>query len=995
MDFQEVIMRLERFWADQGCLIWQPYNVQVGAGTMNPATVLRVLGPEPWNVGYVEPSIRPADGRYGENPNRWQQFYQYQVILKPDPGNPQEIYLDSLRALGVDTQAHDVRFVEDNWASPALGAWGLGWEVWLDGAEISQYTYFQQAGGFELDPVSVEITYGLERIAMVLQGAQAFTEMRWGEGVGYGDILLRAEVEHCTYNFEQADVERLTQMFTLFEAEARNALERSLVMPAHDYVLKCSHTFNVLDARGAIGVTERARYFGRMRDIAREVAKAYLAQREEMGFPLLKAKARAKPREMAEPIHPASVAQPSTAAFVLEIGAEELPVGDLASAVEQLEGQARKMLAAERLEFGELRVSGTPRRLVLYVDDLVGAQKTQEQVVKGPPARVAFDAEGKPTKAAEGFARRQEVAVDDLQISEFEGKEYVVASKLEEGRSAQEVLTELLPRLLASLHFPMSMRWNESGVSFSRPLRWLVALLGDQVVPFEYAGVISGRVSRGIRTQGAPDIVLDDAEGYPETMHSAGIMVDIDERRQSVLDQAASLAEEVGGQLLDDAALFEEVTNLVEWPEAIRGSFSEEYLRLPKQVLMAVMKKHQRYFPIVEGDKLLPHFIAVANGQGHDIPAVRHGNEEVLRARYADAAFFFEADTKVRLEEFLPRLGTLTFQEDLGSVLDKTARLERLVPGLAGMLKLSDDELRVATRAAHLCKADLATQMVVEHTSLQGQMGRDYALHSGEDDAVAQAIYEHYLPRHAGDDLPETSAGLTVGLADRLDSLMGLFAVGLSPSGSADPFGLRRAALGVVQILIGREIPLSVGDALREAAALLPVSVEPQVIEGAEGFIRQRLQRHLLDQGSRHDLVEAVVAERGDNPYLAAQTVEEFAPWVERADWMDLLNAYSRCVRITRELPDTLPLDPKALVEPASMALYEALQAAKRTITPTSDIGSLFEALTLMIPPITVFFDEVLVMDPDQKTRENRLALLQRIAGLAGGIVDLSKVMGF
>jgi glycyl-tRNA synthetase len=418
-------------------------------------------------------------------------------------------------------------------------------------------------------------------------------------------------------------------------------------------------------------------------------------------------------------------------------------------------------------------------------------------------------------------------------------------------------------------------------------------------------------------------------------------------------------------------------------------------LRLPKQVLMAVMKKHQRYFPIVKDGGLLPHFIAMANGQGHDIPAVRHGNEEVLRARYADAAFFFEADTRVKLEEFLPRLDTLTFQEDLGSVLDKTSRLEKLVPGMAKMLKLSEDEAQVAVRAAHLCKADLATQMVIEHTSLQGHMGRDYALLSGEEEPVARAIYEHYLPRHTGDDLPSSPAGLIVGLADRLDSLMGLFAVGLSPSGSADPFGLRRAALGVVQALIGREISLSLRHALTKAASLLPVPAEASTIDEVEGFIRQRLQRHLLDQGFRYDLVEAVVSERGDNPYLAARTVEQFVPWVERADWMDLLNAYARCVRITREFEGSFDLDPDAFVEPASTTLFDALEAAKRSITPTSDIGTLFEALMPMIPPITVFFDEVLVMDPDQKLRENRLALLQRIARLTEGIVDLRRVEGF
>jgi len=995
MDFQEVIMRLERFWADHGCLIWQPYNIQVGAGTMNPATVLRVLGPEPWNVGYVEPSIRPTDGRYGENPNRWQQFYQYQVILKPDPGNPQEIYLDSLRALGIDTRAHDVRFVEDNWASPALGAWGLGWEVWLDGQEISQYTYFQQAGGFELDPVSVEITYGLDRIVMVLQGAQAIPDIRWRGDIAYGEILLRAEVEHCTYNFEQADVERLTQMFTLFEAEARNALDRKLVIPAHDYVLKCSHTFNVLDARGAIGVTERARYFARMRDLSRGVAKAYLEQREEMGFPLLKRKAKTEEEPSLRATLVSETATPSKSLFLLEIGTEELPVGDLALGIEQLENAAGDMLAEARLEYETLRVTGTPRRLVLSVSDLAGIQKSEERIVKGPPARVAFDADGKPTKAAEGFARKQGVAVDDLQIRDLDGREYVVAVVWEEAKPAGEVLTGSLPRLLAALRFPLSMRWNDSGVAFSRPIRWLVSLLGEETIPFEYAGVKSSCVSRGIRTEGALDIVLKDAGDYPDAMRSAGIIVEMDERRSMVRQQALRLAKEVGGEIPEDPALLEEVTNLVEWPEAIRGSFSEQYLRLPKQVLMAVMRKHQRYFPVVKDGELLPYFITVANGQGHDIPAVRHGNEEVLRARYADAAFFFEADTRMKLEEFLPRLATLTFQEDLGSVLDKASRLEKLVRSIGKVLGLSDDEIQVAERAAHLWRADLATQMVVEHTSLQGQMGRDYALLSGEDEAVAQAIYEHYLPRHGGDDLPESLVGIAVGLADRLDSLVGLFTVGLSPTGSADPFGLRRAALGVVLIMIGRGISLSLNDALQETLALLPVLGDPEVLDQVEAFIRQRLQRYLLDRGYRYDVVDAVLAERGDNPCLVASTVEEFVPWSERADWMDLLNAYARCVRITREFEQSFALEPAAFVEPASKALYEAFQVADRVVTPESGISSLFEALMPMISPINLFFDEVLVMDPDEKLRENRLALLQRIAGLADGIVDLSRMEGF
>ncbi len=288
MTFQELLMTLERYWADQGCIIVQPYDIEVGAGTFNPATLLRALGPEPWNVAYVEPSRRPTDGRYGENPNRLQHYYQYQVIMKPSPKNIQELYLDSLKALGIDHLDHDIRFVEDDWESPTLGAWGLGWEVWLDGMEITQFTYFQQAGGIDLHPVSVELTYGPERIAMYLQGVESVYDLEWTKGITYGDVHHRGEVEHSIYNFEQADVDMLFRLFDMYEQECQRIIGLKLVLPAYDYCLKCSHTFNLLNARGAISVAERNRLIGQVRNLARLCAEAYLAQREEMGFPLLK-----------------------------------------------------------------------------------------------------------------------------------------------------------------------------------------------------------------------------------------------------------------------------------------------------------------------------------------------------------------------------------------------------------------------------------------------------------------------------------------------------------------------------------------------------------------------------------------------------------------------------------------------------------------------------------------------------------------------------------
>jgi len=484
LTFQQALIQLERYWAEHGCVIWQPYSEKVGAGTMNPATVLRALGPEPWNVGYIEPSYRPADGRYAENPNRMQMHTQYQVILKPDPGNPQELYLASLEALGIDRRQHDIRFVEDNWEAPALGAWGLGWEVWLDGMEITQYTYFQQAGGAELDPVSVELTYGMERIAMFLQGVGSVWEIQWDDNLTYGDVLKVNEVEHCTYNFDVADVDRLRRLYDMYEEEANLCLSKGLVIPAYDYVLRCSHTFNILDARGAVGVTERARYFARMRTLARQVAQGYLEQRERLGLPMI------RPAATVESPAPLPVV-PSTAPtdLLFEIGTEELPSDDLWSALEQLETVAQNRLDNTRLSYNSLRITGTPRRLAIYVQGLAPRQPDEERVFKGPPAQAAFDADGRPTQAAHGFAASHEATAEDLEVRDIEGRQYAVLAQRVPGKPAHEVLADTLPAIIADLHFAKTMRWNASNIAFSRPIRWLVTLLGDQVIDCSYAGV--------------------------------------------------------------------------------------------------------------------------------------------------------------------------------------------------------------------------------------------------------------------------------------------------------------------------------------------------------------------------------------------------------------------------------------------------------------------------------------------------------------------------
>jgi len=1002
LDFQSIIFKLQNYWHEQGCLIWQPYHTEVGAGTMNPATFLRSLGPEPWNVAYVEPSIRPDDGRYGENPNRFYQHTQYQVILKPDRGNSQELYLGSLEAIGIDSYKHDIRFVEDNWAQPAISAWGLGWEVWLDGLEITQFTYFQQVGGISLDPIPVELTYGLERIAMALQGVRDFKDIQWNQFMKYGDVLLQNEQETSKYAFELANVDRLRQLFDLYEAEAKVALEHYQVLPAHDYVLKCSHTFNILDTRGAIGVTERQGYFRRMRSLARAVAQTYVEQRQRLEYPWLQNQESdsqatgdmisGKSSTLESPIP--SPQGPSD--FLLEIGTEELPHTDLGEALAQLKESVPTLLDDLHISHGEIKILGTPRRLVVSIKELAPKQPDQEDLVKGPPANRAFDAAGAPTRAAEGFARSKGIAVSDLEVRVIDGGKYVTAVVRQPGRATSEILAENLPVLISSITFGKSMRWNFTNVSFSRPVRWLLSIYGESVVPFNFAGLTASNITRGLRFIEPLEISVDNPAAYFAIMENQGILLDPEIRMSAVEALINNIALNVGGEIRPDPDLLTEVTNLVEAPSALLGDFNPRHLELPREVLIAVMKKHQRYFPIHKGEELLPHFVIVANKPaGTPLDAIKLGNEDVVRARFADAAYFVKEDLKTPLEDFIPQLENLTFQTDLGSMLDKTQRIGHLVGVLSPMLDLSPDETFSAARAAKLCKADLATQMVVEMTSLQGVIGRDYALAAGEPPVIANAISEHYQPRSAGDSAPKSKPGLVVGIADRLDSLAGLFAAGLAPTGNKDPFAQRRTALGLVGNLIAWKLDFDLRPALKAASENLPIEASPESQDECLNFIIERLRNILLDDGYRYDIVEAVVAGQGYNPAKTVEAVNQLTTWVARDDWGTILPAYSRCVRITRTLEEQFKVDPDKLFEPAAKVLFAALEEAESAARAPGSVNDYLTTFLPMIPTIDRFFEEVLVMDEDPVKRRNLLGLLQRIASLANGVADMSKLEGF
>lgn len=999
LTFQDVIMKLHTYWADQGCVIWQPYNIQVGAGTNNPATLLRVLGPEPWRVAYVEPSIRPDDGRYAENPNRMQQFYQYQVILKPEPGNPQELYLKSLEALGLNPREQDIRFIEDNWESPVLGAWGLGWEVWLNGQEITQFTYFQQAGGLTLDPVAVEITYGIERIVLALQNKDAVWEMDVVPGLSYGDIFMQGEIEHCRYYFEIADVDGLRMVYNTYEKEHEHALEAGALLPAYDYVLKCSHLFNVLDTRGAIGVTERAQYFKRMRDMTLRVAKAYSAQREELGFPWRQADVFWNAPAIADDQRtftelPHEVQTPQD--FLLEIGVEELPPRDLDDALAQLRELIPAALDELRLTYDEISISGTPRRLVVHVLGLAPFQTKEIVEVKGPPVDRAFDSDGNPTKAAEGFARKQGIAVEALAKKQVDDGEYVFATVELESEPTTNVWTVALPDIIGKIRFVKSMRWNDSGVAFSRPLRWYVALYGEQVLPFVYAGVYSGRVTRGIRPYDSPELPVKTPTEYFELLVQQGVILDPIERREKIWVDANALADSVEGYIAEDEDLLNEVTHLVERPTALLGSFDAKYLELPREVLVTVMRKHQRYFAIEDKQgNLLPHFVVIRNGDDEHLDNVIHGNEHVLIARYADANFFYQADLSQQLETYLARLDTLTFQEKLGSMLAKNNRVRDMIPEFGLLLNAADDVIPVAERAAAIAKADLGTQMVVEFTSLQGVMGRIYAIHSNELPEVADAVLQHWLPRNADDNLPAGAPGVMLALADRLDSLVGLFAVGKMPTANTDPFALRRAALGVVQILLDQKLELDLHEAVELVAKYQPVEASKDVQQQVVDFVVGRFRVYLETSEYTHEIIESVLAAQGHNPVRSMIGLAELKKWIAQENWEAILDSYARCARIVRDQP-AYDLHAEKFALEAEKELLEAYLRAKQNLHPLMhNVDRFLAVLTSLVPHITRFFEEVMVMDKDQAVRENRLALLQHIAALADNYADLSQLEGF
>ena len=652
--------------------------------------------------------------------------------------------------------------------------------------------------------------------------------------------------------------------------------------------------------------------------------------------------------------------------LLLEIGTEEVPAHVMPGILSQLKENAAKTFEELRIEYKNIKTLGTPRRSALLVEGLAEQQADLSKENRGPAVNIAFDADGNPTKAAQGFARGQGVKPEELVTKDG----YVYAMVHEKGGQTVDLLGDTLKGLVDGLNFPNNMHWADLDYKFIRPLRWLVALYGQDVIYFEVANVKSGRTSRGHRFLSEGDFEIANAEDYVEACRKASIIVDQNERCEMIRQQIAEVAAANGGQAEVNEDLLEEVLYLVEYPTALCGKFDEKYLALPAEAVITPMRDHQRYFPVLKDGQLLPLFITIRNGGKEHLETVQHGNERVLRARLEDAQFFFDEDRKKTLEQHGEKLKTVVFQDGLGTIYDKALRLEVLAGYIADAIGANEQDKKDAVRAAKLAKADLVTGMVTEFTELQGVMGREYALLDGETKAVAQAIDEHYMPRFAGDSQPASVAGRIVSLADKIDTIVGTFSRGLIPTGSQDPFALRRQALGIVNMLKEAQYHISLSQLVAKAMELLKIADAGQQVKlqkDVADFMKLRLKNVLADAGIRYDVVDAVFVTVDDiyGVFLRAQAVNEAV----KQDMEKTIQAFVRTGNIARKAEDVQAAVEAGLlaeqVEKDLCKAYEAVASKVEKEVAAQDYAGAIATLSQLAAPIDAFFDGVMVMDKD------------------------------
>lgn len=682
--------------------------------------------------------------------------------------------------------------------------------------------------------------------------------------------------------------------------------------------------------------------------------------------------------------------------LLFEIGVEELPSRFVNSTLEQIKNNLNKMLKENRITFNDIQTYGTPRRLTFIINEISERQENLEEEVKGPSKKIALDADGNFTKPALGFMKSKGLKEDDVCFKTVGKDEYIFGTIRQEGKQTSEVLKEILPEAVKAVTFPKAMRWGGKNIRFARPIRWILTLLNDSVLEIDLEGIKSSNITKGHRFLGEKEFSVNSLEDYLEKLEKNYVILDQNKRKDMIKNQCIEVANSLGGEVEFEDDLLEEITHLVEYPTAFYGEFDPDYVKLPKEVVTTPMQQHQRYFPVVKDGKLLPNFIAVRNGDKYKIDNVKAGNEKVLEARLADALFFYKEDTKKSLESYIEKLKSVVFQAKLGTVYEKTLRIEKLSLDILNMLGLSS-ESDDAKRAAKLSKADLVTGMVFEFTELQGIMGREYAKVSGENEAVSDAIFEHYLPRFSGDILPKTNIGIALSIADKIDSIVGFFAIGIQPTGSQDPYALRRQALGVLSILMDKKLELDLGEVIDYALNNYSniefdrQEVKAQIME----FFNERIKNLFRELGIRYDVIDAVIsADISDISDMHARAIE-LNNWLEKDELVEMLTAFNRVSTLAQKAPSD-EVKEELLKEEAEIKLnseFKDTQTKVEDLLKDKKYSEALDAFASLRPVIDNMFDSVMVMDKDESIKNNRLGLLKKIYDTMLKICDLSKIV--
>lgn len=985
LTFEQIIERLNTFWIKQNCIIHHGYDLEVGAGIFNPAIFLRCLGKEPYRAAYVESCRRPKDVR-DKDLNRLQMFHQYQVLMKPPPTDTRNLYLQSLFALNLDIKKHDIRFVHNDWEISSLGISGLGWKIWCNGMEITQFTYLQTVGDIALKPISVEITYDLERLALFLQNKSAIFDIQYNHLFTLRDLFLQNEVEWGHYHLTEASIPMWLRHFSDYEQEIKNLVKNNLPIPAYDFVIKASHAFNLLDARGAICFAQRNSYIKRIRDLTHLVAKAILSKQICLTTPIsIKFIIQENP----------CFNPKNTRDFLLEIGSEQLPASFVPIGCLYLENAMRNLLETSELEFEELQVFGTPQRLSILVKGLVEGTESMEEQIKGPSITVAFDKKGNLTKEGKGFLQACNIAfctlaevlqeeIQNLYFIPIGNVQYLIATVYVKGSSTYALLRKKLPSLIMNINFPKKMYWEDPSIRYARPIRWILALFGTQVVSFNVGRIQSGNFSFGHFQLSPNYIKIKHPKYYLSNLKNHYVLADIEERKQQIEKQIKVLEQQIKGYAIEQNKVLSEVLYLTEWPSLMLGFFDAKFLRIPQEILISQIVKYRKYFPVTDRqDRLMNAFIITIDNQPNSTIQLSH--EKELLFRLSNRVVLYEKEVHIPLELSYYRLQEISYQQNLKNLGNKVERLTLIAIMLHQYLQVAD--YTHVQRAALLSKSDLCSVLVNEFPDLQGIIGKHYALAQNEQHQVAIALEEQWMPRSKCDAVPKTPTGIVLSLSDKLDDLISSYSI------SKDLYPLRKKAMGIIQTLLKNKISCNLQVLLLKACQIFPISNKKKVTQAIIHFINTRKKLIFEELGFRKNELDAIIKISPYDPFDQLCRLEAFCSFRKATkSFSCFIKTYRRIKGYTEH--NSPIFQKKLIIEPAERKIlqeYILIYKGWPKLLQQKQYLEAFKLLEELQNPLKFLFKTVIILADDLVLRGNRIALLKKIIKLFESLIDFSK----